>query len=58
MKPDVRAVDGKIVVRPKDDDAIARLRALNLRAKVASSRLTEEERDAVLLALLQAHNLL
>jgi hypothetical protein len=58
MKRDVSIHDGKVVVRPKPDDAIARLQQVNIRAKVASGRLTDEERDLALLALLQERGLL
>jgi hypothetical protein len=58
VKRDVSIQDGKVIVRPKPDDALARLRQMNIRAKVASGRLTEEERDVALLALLQDRGLL
>jgi hypothetical protein len=58
VKRDVSIRDGKVVVRAKPEDAIARLRQMNIRAKVASGRLTDEERDVVLLALLQERGLL
>jgi hypothetical protein len=50
--------DGKVTVRARPQDAIARLRRMNLPSKVASNRLTEEERDTILLALLQHSGLL
>jgi hypothetical protein len=58
VKRDVMIQGGKVVVRPKPDDAIAKLRRMNVRAKVATGRLTDEERDVVLLALLQDRGLL
>lgn len=58
MKRDVSVHGGKVVVRAKPDDAIARLKLMNVRAKVASGRLTDQERDLALLALLQDRGLL
>lgn len=59
MKRDVTVgKDGKVVVRARPEDAITRLKRLNLREKVATGGLTNSERDLALLALLQAHNLL
>jgi hypothetical protein len=57
VKRDVALQHGRVVVRATTDDAIARLRQLNLRKKVGT-RLTDEERDAAILALLQTQNLL
>lgn len=58
MRRDVTVHGGKVVVRAKPDDAIARLKQMNIRAKVASGRLTDQERDIALLALLQERGLL
>jgi len=58
MKRDVSVHSGKVVVRAKPDDAIARLKQMNIRAKVASGSLTDVERDVALLALLQDRGLL
>lgn len=58
MKRDVSVQGGKVVVRAKQEDAIARLKQMNIRAKVASGRLTDVERDTALLALLQDRGLL
>lgn len=59
MKRDVTiSNDGKVVVRARPEDAITRLKKLNLREKVAAGGLTNAERDLALLALLQTHNLL
>lgn len=54
MKRDVGVVDGKVVVKARADDAIAKLRQLNLPKRIADgARLTDAERDVALLALLQ-----
>lgn len=59
MRPDVTVNAERVIVRPKPDDAVPKLRRLRLRDKVATGgRLTEEERDLALLALLQKHDLL
>jgi hypothetical protein len=58
VKRDVSIQGDKVVVRPKPDDAIARLRQMNIRAKVVTGRLTDEERDVALLALRQDRGLL
>jgi hypothetical protein len=57
-KRDITFVNDRVIVRPKADDAPAKLRALKLREKLANgARWTEEERDWALLALLQAMGL-
>jgi hypothetical protein len=58
VKRDVSVLDGRFVVRPKAEDAIAKVRQMNLRKKVATGRLSDQERDVALLALLQLQGLL
>lgn len=57
MKRDVQVKDGRVIVRAASTDAIAKLRQLNLRKKVGA-KLTDEERDVAILALLQERGLL
>ncbi|HEV7767085.1 MAG TPA: hypothetical protein VGQ76_18940 [Thermoanaerobaculia bacterium] len=58
MKRDVMVQNGKAIVRPRPQDAVARIRRLKLRDKVTTGTLTTAERDLVLLALFQVHGLL
>lgn len=55
MKRDVHVIGHKVVVRARADDAVARVRRMNLTDHVASGKpLTDAQRDLILLALLQA----
>lgn len=57
MKRDVHVQNGRVTVRAAQTDAIARLRQLNLRRKVGA-KLSDDERDVAILALLQDRGLL
>lgn len=59
MKRDVTVKNGKVTVQPAPGDALMKMRSLKLRDRVAAGgRLTDMERDLVLLALLQDRGLL
>jgi hypothetical protein len=59
VKPEVRVIDGKVIVQPKSEDAVARIRQLKLEQRFAQDgRLTDEDRDLALLALLQHSGIL
>ena len=59
MKRDVQIIDHKVVVRPRPDDVVAKVRALKLRERVAAGqKLTDTERDIALLALLEISGVL
>jgi alkylhydroperoxidase/carboxymuconolactone decarboxylase family protein YurZ len=56
VKRDVSlGANGRVIIRANAVDAVARVRAMKLRDKVSSGRrLSDEERDWLLLALMQA----
>ncbi len=59
MKRNVRLINGKVVVRARPEDAVARVRKLRLEQRLAGGgRLADEECDLVLIALLQERGIL
>lgn len=55
MNRDVEIRGRRVVVRAKVDDAIAKVRRMNLAEHIASGKpLSDAQRDLILLALLQA----
>lgn len=55
MKPEVLVNDGKVVVRARKDDAVARARRINLTPNDdgTTRRLSDAERDVILVAIWQ-----
>ena len=59
MKRDVQVVGRKVVVRAKPGDAVAKVRRMNFAEQVASGkRLTDEQRDVAIVALLQINGVI
>jgi hypothetical protein len=59
LKRNVMVAGGKVIVRAAPEDAVAKVRRMGLNRKIAAGgRLTDEERDVALLAILQTLRLL